>query len=201
MVSPRSIIAINRVYYRGNLGAYDRHVRALEKTTRYEAFGELLPAGARILDAGCGTGVDALGFTRLGFQVTAIDVSTEMVEHCRTRGIDARLGTIQGIKFKGSFDAVWANASLIHVPHSQIRATLRRLLAALRRGGFLYVTLWEGLGEGMLHDGRFVSLYGFSEFKGLLCFNGRSEIICSWRTPNRKAGSGPAWMGFLSMKQ
>jgi SAM-dependent methyltransferase len=37
------------------------------------------PAGGRLLDVGCGSGSDALFFARLGYQVTAIDVSPRMV--------------------------------------------------------------------------------------------------------------------------
>ena len=37
-----------------------------------------LPAGARILDAGCGSGRDAKAFAALGHRVTAFDASPEL---------------------------------------------------------------------------------------------------------------------------
>src|SRR3712207_7267921 len=41
--------------------------------------------GGRILDAGCGTGRDALAFVQRGFEVVAFDASAEMVDRKSTR--------------------------------------------------------------------------------------------------------------------
>lgn len=199
-MSPQNILAVNRAFYRDNLAGYDSYVASFGNGSGHKAFASLLPKGARILDAGCGPGRDAVRFSRLGCRVTAIDASSEMVKMCRSRGIDARVGTLQGLRFKGSFDAVWASASLLHIPRSQIRRTLRGLFLALRSGGYIYITLWEGKGEGICPDGRFVSLHRYSSFKRFLEQRDRGKVVYSWRIPSRAAVVGPAWMGFLARK-
>jgi SAM-dependent methyltransferase len=200
-MKPGEILAINRSFYRENLGAYDRHVRALAREPGCREFASLLPKGARILDAGCGPGRDAVKFMRLGCRVIGVDSSPEMVALCRSRGVDARLGTLQSLRFRGSFDAVWACASLIHVPKSHVEGTLMRLVGALKPGGYLYLTLWEGRGEGLLADGRFMSLYSHSGFKRLVGSLGQGKVVHSWRTPRAKAVYGLVWMGFLVRKR
>src|SRR5215212_5220453 len=47
--------------------------------------------GARLLDLGCGTGIDALELARRGYVVRATDWSPQMVERTRMRAADAGL--------------------------------------------------------------------------------------------------------------
>jgi SAM-dependent methyltransferase len=44
-----------------------------------------VPAGGKLLDLGCGTGIDAIHFGQQGYHVTAIDLSPNMVERTRRR--------------------------------------------------------------------------------------------------------------------
>lgn len=50
-----------------------------------------VPPRGRILDLGCGTGLDAAHFAGIGFRVVALDVSAEMVRHTRARAEGAGL--------------------------------------------------------------------------------------------------------------
>src|SRR5215470_8736151 len=50
------------------------------------------PAGGRLLDLGCGTGLDAAYLAARGYQVTATDWSPAMVARARQRAIAAGLG-------------------------------------------------------------------------------------------------------------
>ncbi len=52
----------------------------------HERFLRHAPRSARILDAGCGVGRDALAFTERGYSVVAFDASAEMVRLARERG-------------------------------------------------------------------------------------------------------------------
>jgi SAM-dependent methyltransferase len=56
-------------------------VAALERLVTFAA----LPAGARVLDAGCGPGLVAEAFLAAGHRVTGVDLSAEMVARARAR--------------------------------------------------------------------------------------------------------------------
>src|SRR5690349_8266689 len=47
--------------------------------------------GARLLDLGCGAGLDAVHFAQHGYAVTAIDWSSEMVAQTRQRVLQAEV--------------------------------------------------------------------------------------------------------------
>ncbi len=49
------------------------------------------PQGARLLDLGCGTGIDAVDLATRGYEILAIDSSTAMVQRTRARLTNARL--------------------------------------------------------------------------------------------------------------
>jgi SAM-dependent methyltransferase len=52
-----------------------------------------VPAGARVLDLGCGTGEDAILLAERGRRVHAIDLSEGMVRRCRDKAAERGLGT------------------------------------------------------------------------------------------------------------
>jgi magnesium-protoporphyrin O-methyltransferase len=87
--------------------------------------------GARILDAGCGTGALAVEAARRGAHVTAIDLSPTLVDLARERlphdvgagCIDFRTGDMLDPAL-GRFDHVVAMDSLIHYPAHDITRVL-----------------------------------------------------------------------------
>src|SRR4051794_1332017 len=54
--------------------------------------------GDHVLDAGCGPGVHSIRAARYGCQVTAIDLSEQMLKHARDRSV--RAGVADRIDFK-----------------------------------------------------------------------------------------------------
>lgn len=116
-------------------------VRAGRDTMRKTLLASL-PAdldGARILDAGCGTGVLAMDLARRGAHVLAIDLSPTLVEHARERAdaeglshIDFRSGDMLDAAL-GSFDYAIAMDSLIHYELPDILGALARLAPRVGR--------------------------------------------------------------------
>jgi 2-polyprenyl-3-methyl-5-hydroxy-6-metoxy-1,4-benzoquinol methylase len=95
---------------------------------------QLPPPPARVLDVGAGTGSLSLPLARLGYQVTALDLSLGMLERLRLRAADEGLG-IEIVEGRAEsppqlpFDAVIERLLLWTLPHPE--ATV----AAWRRGG------------------------------------------------------------------
>jgi len=102
-------------------------------------------SGARVLDAGCGTGALAVEAARRGAQVVAIDLSPTLVDLARERlpaiagggSIEFRSGDMLDDAL-GAFDHVVAMDSLIHYRAPDIVAALARL--APRTAGTIVFT-------------------------------------------------------------
>lgn len=114
----------------------------------YRPFLALLPAPARILDAGCGSGRDSKAFLQRGYQVTAIDASDKLVrlasEHT---GLPVQHMTFSELPFENAFDGIWASATLLHVPHSEMEDVFHKFIRALKIGGVWYMSFKKGEGE------------------------------------------------------
>jgi SAM-dependent methyltransferase len=108
--------------------------------------GELRP-GARVLDAGCGTGLPtARQLTSAGLEVTGIDISPVMLGLARRHVPDATFRELDIMDVSpelGTFDAVTAFFSLLMLPRAQIPAALGRLRGALAPGGLLALSMVE----------------------------------------------------------
>ncbi|MFC9236337.1 class I SAM-dependent methyltransferase [Streptomyces decoyicus] len=116
-----------------------------QPNARLTETGTGLPPGDA-LDLGCGDGGDALWLARLGWHVTAVDISAVAVERLaalvRSHGLGDRVTTVRTdlhTSFPpGGFDLVCAH--YLHTPFGLDRATVLRSAAhALRPGGRLLV--------------------------------------------------------------
>jgi ubiquinone/menaquinone biosynthesis C-methylase UbiE len=111
-----------------------------------------LPAGARVLDVGCGDGEPtARQLLDAGLAVTGIDISLGVLERAGRRVPEATLilcGADEVGDSLGSFDAVVAFFSLLMISRARIAAALRGFREVLRPGG----TLVLGMVEADLDD-------------------------------------------------
>lgn len=107
-------------------------------------FASLLATSARVLDAGCGSGQKARFFQDLGMQVIGIDFSAKLLEIARRTSPDSefRLLDLRDIgSMSESFDGVFAQASLLHIPKSETFAVLEGMASRLAPDGLLYVAV------------------------------------------------------------
>ena len=64
------------------------------------------PGGGRCLDVGCGTGVPTLAVAELGWSVIGVDVSSDLLERARSRGLEVVEAPANALPFEdASFDA------------------------------------------------------------------------------------------------
>ena len=119
--------------------------------TVLEDLARRLGGGARVLEVGSGGGRDALLMESLGLDVRRTDVTPGFVALLRGQGhacdlLDPLADDLTAPE--GPYDAVWANASLLHVARTDLPTVLGRLADVTRPGGLLRATLKEGDGEG-----------------------------------------------------
>lgn len=99
-----------------------------------------LPAGARVLDAGCGSGRTLEDLTAYG-EVSGIELSELAAEHARSRELgEVRVGRVETLPWEdGSFDLVTCLDVLEHTPDD--RVALQELRRVTKTGGWLLLTV------------------------------------------------------------
>jgi SAM-dependent methyltransferase len=104
----------------------------------------------RLLDLGCGPGRDLLHFRKLGHEPTGLDGSPAFCEMARKHaGCPVwHQNFLQLALPSASFDGVFANASLFHVPQQELPRVLAELRDALVPEGVLFSSNPRGGVEG-----------------------------------------------------
>jgi SAM-dependent methyltransferase len=115
------------------------------RLTMWDTVHSQVPAGARLLDLGCGTGIDALEFARRGFHVVATDWSPQMIGRTRARAAAAalesritprHLGIQELDQLDGEFDGIYSNFGPLNCA-PDLRAVAVECARLLRPGGTL----------------------------------------------------------------
>ena len=115
--------------------AFDRHSEAYDRRFTSPFLGEHLRAevwkiaenafgsAGRLLDLGSGTGEDAIHFARRGIQVTAVDISSRMMDRLRAKseaaGVSPRIDCVTAemsryIPSVGGFDGIISNFGAVN---------------------------------------------------------------------------------------
>lgn len=123
----------------------------IPETQQLDEFIAMLPAQAKVLDLGCGSGRDAEYLTRAGLQVIGVDLSSALIAEAKKRrpNIDFRVMDMERLDFpEHDFDAVWSKLAILHVARERLPAILRTVHAVLKPGGVCMMETKQGAGEG-----------------------------------------------------
>ena len=145
-------------FFDRRLDGYEAHqLSEIESAAAFYAFtAELLPkeSGVRILDLGCGTGLELDAYFRLNpdAKVTGVDLAPGMLRALGEKHPDKALTLIRGSYFdvplgEDAFDAAVSVESLHHYSAEEKIPLYARLLRALRRGGNFILTDYFALSE------------------------------------------------------
>jgi predicted TPR repeat methyltransferase len=106
-----------------------------------------LPVGAHVLELGSGPGIEAKALEERGFTVRRTDGARAFVAMLRADGYAADLLDVRVDPLGGPYDAVYADAVLLHLTREEFADVLVRARKAVVHGGVLAMTLKEGDGE------------------------------------------------------
>jgi 2-polyprenyl-3-methyl-5-hydroxy-6-metoxy-1,4-benzoquinol methylase len=149
-------ISKNIDYYNKNADSFFEGSVNADMSYERDRFISLLPAGGKVLDAGCGSGRDSKAFLERGFEITAFDASEEMCKRASEYiGQEVINMLFQDVTYKDEFDGVWASASLLHVSIEELPAIIRKMNEALKSGGVMYASFKYGDGIQMRGERRF----------------------------------------------
>lgn len=112
------------------------------------------PRGAKILDAGCGTGMNMRYAQSLGYMIYGIDSSSKAVFYAKKRGLlRVKKGTVTTLPFpKSTFDVVLSMDVIGLLPDEYVAQMLAESYRVLKKGGMLilHTAAFEFLRSG--HD-------------------------------------------------
>jgi len=144
---------VNNEYYTDEERASSAYFNEIEQrryATHYHLralFDSLAGSHGKLLEIGCGIGVDSIQLAKCGFDVTAVDLTENALvvarQFAEARGvtIDFRLGNAEGLDFPdATFDAVYSFGVLHHTP--DIEAAVAEVHRVLKPGGTAYVMLY-----------------------------------------------------------
>src|ERR1700722_557588 len=143
-------------YYNENAQIFFERTIEKDFSEVYDLFIPHLPKGSKILDAGCGSGRDSQYFLAQGYDVVAFDGSQNMARLARQlTGLTVQHKSFSDINSEEEFDGIWASASLLHVPKSELQDILHKLKKSLKPQGVWYISFRYGEGEHIEDDRYF----------------------------------------------
>jgi SAM-dependent methyltransferase len=203
LLSPKDLETISTStlnHYEANAASFWEGTRNHDVTQNYEALLSALPKkiGLKILDFGCGPGRDLSYFKSLGHLPTGLDGSKAFCEMAAAYSgcpvlhqnfIHLDLPT-------GSYDGIFANASLFHVPRQGLSRVLKMLATSLKPSGVLFSSNPRGSGEA-LNGERYGNYLEFDEYNTFLNEAG-FEVLHHYHRPKGLPLAEQPWLAVVA---
>ncbi|MBU6231166.1 MAG: class I SAM-dependent methyltransferase [Patescibacteria group bacterium] len=174
-----------------------------------EDFSGRLAKGSTVLDLGCGPGIESEKLVKKGFHVTGFDISENLLKIAHEKAPEAAFihgDMLEPLPFSsGQFDALFAKASLLHVPKAKIEPVLREIARVTKNGGIIHIAVKKGHGEEEVAEND----YGY-EYKRWFSFWQPEELEAKfaaadldiiekgvWQNPGRKT----IWLKYILKKR
>ena len=131
-----------------------------------------------ILDFGCGPGRDLIAFTALGHVAVGLEGSARFAAMAREHsGCEVWEQDFLKLDLPAArFDGVFANASLFHVPGSELPRVRGALHATLKAGGVLFSSNPRGSNEEGWNKGRYGAYHDLEAWRRHVTAAGFAEL-------------------------
>jgi SAM-dependent methyltransferase len=143
-------------YYAHHFQVYHARTFAVDPSSFLYPLTANLNTGSTIVDVGCGSGRDILWLQKRGYHVIGLERSSGLAElarhHTACRIIEADFETYDFAEL--SADALLLIGALVHLPHPKFSGVLESICRALKKPGFLLITMKQGSDSVTVPDGR-----------------------------------------------
>jgi SAM-dependent methyltransferase len=159
------------------------------------------PAPYTILDLGCGPGRDLKTFSAMGHRAIGVDGSQQFAGMAQAySGCEVWRQDFAHLDLPpATFDGVFANAVLFHVPSRVLPKVLDDLYACLKPGGVLFSSNPRGQNEEGWNGQRYGSYYDYDTWEKYLTAAKFSALHHYYRPPNLPRDQQP-WLASLWRK-
>ncbi len=182
-----SITARTLAHYNGRAAEFREGTRDHDVAQNIDALLRHIEGVApfTILDLGCGPGRDLKTFTRLGHRAIGLDGAERFVAMVRAESAcEVWLQDLLALALPDeTFDGVFANAVLFHVPTQELPRVLRQLHATLKPRGVLFSSNPRGSNEEGWNGARYGAFHDLAHWRAHLSEAGFTELEHYYRPP------------------
>ena len=188
-------------YYNQNANEFVQGTLLVDFKQTQDRFLVKLPAGAYILDFGCGSGRDTKYFLENGYQVDATDGSEELCKLASDyTGTDVKCMLFEELAEVRKYDGIWACSSILHLSKGTLAEVLRKMTVALKDNGVIYTSFKYGEFEGE-RNGRYFTDFTFEMFEEYLQRVPKLQIEEYWITGDVRPERGEEkWLNLILRK-
>ena len=178
--------------FKSTIGHYDRLAEDFWQNTKnhdvsqnYQSFLEAIKSRPpnKILDFGCGPGRDLHFFQAMGHTVTGLDGSEKFVEmasaNCNCEILHQNFLNLD--LPDNNYDGVFANASLFHIPSSELPRILLELFMTLKPQGILFCSNPRGHNHEGYSDDRYGCFFNPDTWRKYVTDAGFNEVKSYFR--------------------
>ena len=189
-------------YYNQNAVRFTVETVQVNFESTQKRFAGKLPAGAAILDFGCGSGRDTKYFLSQGYQVDAVDGSAEL---CRLAGeytgVNVKNMLFHELAEVERYDGIWACSSILHLPPEELADVMRKMVIALKYNGIIYTSFKYGTFAGE-RNGRYFTDMTEDAFADFIKQIKNIKIEEQWITSDvRPERSEEKWLNLILRKE
>ena len=189
-------------YYDENAEKFALETRSVDFGAVQKEFTDRLREGAFILDFGCGSGRDTKIFLEHGYDVEAVDGSSELCKLASEyTGIEVKQMLFQQLLETEKYDGIWACSSILHLPVLELADVVKKMAEALKDGGIIYTSFKYGTFAGV-RNGRYFTDMTEDTFAVFLEKIEKITIEGQWVSTDVRPGRGEEkWLNIILRKR